>query len=294
MKKEKIENEAPLLWPEIKIESWAELQEAIDPLAVRCVFRGQGSIDWPLISSFNRIVPCTDEKVALQWEEHTILRFRSEAHSYLPPTVMPPNYFKLTALDTYLEWLMLMQHYGAPTRLLDWSQSPYVATYFAVIDCRADDAAIWYFESAAVEKVVRAHYGKKPDEYLDYADFSADEIRRPGDAPMLYTAMKKFRTAREVAQQGVFTFSNRLTENPQRVIPQICADGAFGRVVIPQRLKTEFCFRLGLMNVTAAALFPGVDGVCSSIRDTLRLAAAALPTSANTPVPPPSAFSQAE
>lgn len=287
------ETPSPPDWPEMRIESWADLQQAIDPLASQCVFRGQGCQAWPLISSFNRLISGTDELIALQWERHSILRFRSEAHLYLPPTVMPPNLFKLSALDTYLEWLMLMQHFGAPTRLLDWSQSPYVAIYFAVIDCSKDDAAVWYFDSVEVEKLVCARYGKKPGEYLDYADLPAEEIRRTEDAPLLYTAMKKFRTAREVAQQGVFSFTNRLAADHQSVIPKACEGHAFGRIIIPAKLKAEFCFRLGQMNVTAAALFPGVEGVCTAIRDSLRLAVAALPVDADL-APPPIELAQAE
>jgi hypothetical protein len=275
-------------WAERRIASWAELQEAIDPLAAQCLFRGQGSQAWPLISSFNRLVPCMDETMALQWELIAILNFRSQAHLHLPPTVMPPNPFKLDALDTYIEWLMIMQHYGAPTRLLDWSQSPYVAIYFAVIECSAQDAALWYFESAAVFKKIAERYGKKPDEFIDYADFQADEIRRPEAEPLLYTAMKKFRTAREIAQQGLFSLSNRLSADQQDVIAQGCAGHKFGRMIIPHELKAEFCYRLGLMNVTAAALFPGVEGVCSAIRDALRLAVANLPTGTDPAAPPES------
>jgi hypothetical protein len=280
-------------WPETRIESWADLQETIDSLAVQCVFRGQGSSDWPLISSFNRLTAGADEAVALQWEFASIIRFRSEAHLYLPPTVMPPNLFKLSALDTYLEWLMLMQHYGAPTRLLDWSQSPYVGTYFAVIDPGKNDAVVWYFTSRVVEEALCTHYGRNAGGYLDYADFSSEEIRRPGDAPMLYTAMKKFRTPREVAQQGVFTFTNRLIADHESVIPQACQGQPFGRIIIPKELKAEFCFRLSLMNVTAAALFPGVEGVCAAIRDNLRLQAENL--ALNQPLEPPAAsMAQAE
>ena len=278
---------SPPPWPEIRIKSWAELQEKIDPLADRCVFRGQGSRDWPLLSSFNRVMPCADEAMALWWEFNSILRFRSEAHSYLPPTVMPPNMFKLAELDTYLEWLMLMQHFGAPTRLLDWSQSPFVAIYFAVIDCRADDAAIWYFETEPAEAAVMAHYGKGPGTFLDYMDFSSGDICDPDAKPLLYTAKKKMRTVREVAQQGVFTFVNRLGVNHQDIIAHTCRDHLFGRIVIPPELKLEFCWRLGQMNVTAASLFPGVEGVCSSIRDWLRLAVAQLPVNTPTTPPPP-------
>ena len=59
-------------------------------------------------------------------------------------------------------------------------------------------------------------------------------------------------------------------------------------MIIPHELKAEFCYRLGLMNVTAAALFPGVEGVCSAIRDALRLAVANLPTGTDPAAPPES------
>lgn len=267
-------------WPEQRIECWAEFQEAIDGLAGTCVFRGQSSRVWPLASSFKRLVPRIDSSLALDWERATILKFRSEAHSFLPPTVMPPDFFKLKALDTYLEWLMIMQHYGAPTRLLDWSQSPYVGSYFAVNDDREEDAALWYFASAPVESAICIRYGRDPGTYLDYADFSADEICCLPEEPIqVYVAMKKMRTVREVAQQGVFTFTNQPQADQQDAIAIACQGHTFGRIVIPHRLKTEFCNRLAQMNVTAAALFPGVEGVCASIRDLLRRAVTSLPTS---------------
>ena len=53
---------------------------------------------------------------------------------------------------------------------------------------------------------------------IDYADFQADEIRLPEAEPLVYIAMKKFRTAREIAQQGLFTLSNRAKRRSADVI----------------------------------------------------------------------------
>jgi hypothetical protein len=55
--------------------------------------------------------------------------------------------------DDVLEWLALMRHYGAPTRLLDWTYSFYVAVFFALADDL--DGAVWAFDAAAVNSSER-------------------------------------------------------------------------------------------------------------------------------------------
>ena len=63
------------------------------------------------------------------------------AHAYLEAHHMPR--------DT-VEWMALMQHHGAPTRLLDWSTSPYVAAFFALEEAVDPTAtcAIWAIDAA--------------------------------------------------------------------------------------------------------------------------------------------------
>lgn len=70
---------------------------------------------------------CVDNQFDLGdagYHEYLLTReFRLRAHHYL--TDLPDD-------ADYLEWWSLMRHYGAPTRLLDWTYSIYVATYFAL------------------------------------------------------------------------------------------------------------------------------------------------------------------
>lgn len=85
------------------------------------VFRGQ-SYPWPLKPSIERNVDPARIRLSII-EKQLIRDFQNHAHHYL---ANPPGE------QEELEWLALMQHYGAPTRLLDWSRSPYVAAFFAL------------------------------------------------------------------------------------------------------------------------------------------------------------------
>ena len=91
-------------------------------------FRGQHSIDWPLEPKIYR------PEFSGADEPETRDLFQSRAiqlvHGRQPA-------------DKW-EWYFLMQHHGAPTRLLDWTENPLIALYFAVKNHRAtDDAVVW-------------------------------------------------------------------------------------------------------------------------------------------------------
>ena len=91
-------------------------------------------------------------------EEAVLLEFQRGAHRYHAVT---------PALDQIVEWLALMQHHGAPTRLLDWTRSPYVALYFAMQGQSEGEAAVWavdlkWFEQRSNE-LLRQHYPDCPE-----------------------------------------------------------------------------------------------------------------------------------
>ena len=106
------------------IDSWAnfvDLTLARDGWA----FRGQQKAEWPLWSSLSRHLSAYVENVDCwaEREARAIRIFQRKAHSFLSDPAL---------LDDDLRCLALMQHHGAPTRLLDFTKSPYVAAFFAL------------------------------------------------------------------------------------------------------------------------------------------------------------------
>ena len=98
-------------------------------------WRGQSSKDWKLVPGAFR------DGGARVDEANRCLRFMRGAPTRRPEC--PTN-------TDYAGWLQLMQHYRLPTRLLDWSESPLIALWFAISQSTDMDGVVWALHPAGM------------------------------------------------------------------------------------------------------------------------------------------------
>ena len=104
---------------------------------------GQADEDWPLRPFLLRIGANLLSSELLAVEASSRREFEAQAHLHVSPNV-------LSATTDDVDWWALMQHHGAPTRVLDWTLSPFVAAYFAVRDHPKTNGTVWWVNSQAL------------------------------------------------------------------------------------------------------------------------------------------------
>jgi hypothetical protein len=236
--------------------------ESISPLVPSSyIFRGQADATWPLRPSLLRNVAGLAAADVITIERRALEVFRTHAHHHL-------DWATIQSAPEILSWWSLMQHYGAPTRLLDWTASAYVAAYFAVDREPRSAGAVW----AVHVNTVHSHSGLAPTTAPDVNRIFSD----PNGEARLFTIRRLVETPRMAAQQTAFTVSPSVLADHGDILAGISeppGKALFIKLVIEPEIKAEFLRRLRRMNITAQALFPGVDGLGRSVAELVTLAA---------------------
>jgi len=120
----------------ITIDSWTDVLSLFDKITDKVpdwAFRGHSDEGWELSTKFEReAIKYQCDSFWFKNREHYILHdFQRKAHHYVK---------NLPESENYIEWLSLLQHYGGPTRLLDFTYSFYIALFFAVETATVDSA----------------------------------------------------------------------------------------------------------------------------------------------------------
>ncbi|MDO8300919.1 FRG domain-containing protein [Lacisediminimonas sp.] len=242
----------------IQITSWEEfvaLSANLDGWA----FRGHQDERWPLISSLTRylydFIPNH-----LGWrarEERAIRIFRRKAHNYLPDA---------NVLEEDLRCLALMQHHGAPTRLLDFTKSPFVAAFFA-LEKATSNAAVFALNTPVL-------YNATP---IGRPELTRDEIdpRVKGNferhfidnhEQVIWIGEPTQMDRRLVAQSGTFVLPGMIDKSLDQILSQYGTNETLiSKIVLPQAMRDEAMRALYRMNITNATLFPDLEGLARSV-----------------------------
>jgi type I restriction enzyme M protein len=212
---------------EIQIESFPELHTVIENYKARTVmYRGVKSVDYPLIPKIGRIVP-PDSIGSREKNEQEILRlFKERAFQYLDFT---------PASDW--DWLALGQQYGLPTRLLDWTDNPLVACFFAVQDASENDSVIYAYQN---ESYIEVEKHPDPFKYKQVGKFIPQHLIQ-----------------RITTQGGLFTI------HPDPYQPFESDD--MEKIIIPKQIRRELKRTLNKYGVNKFSLFPSLDGLAAYI-----------------------------
>jgi hypothetical protein len=255
------------------------------------VFRGQSNDRLELSTKFERDAKkyrCDDTYWFRNREKYILWDFQRRAHQYIK--ILPK-------LENLIEWLSLLQHHGGATRLLDFTWSCYVAAFFAV-ETSETDSIIWAVNiKKLIEQLKNINDSKITEKEHAWEDIIernnqwANGIIKDRKNDNLVLLVEPFQQHERISiQQGLFLFPGNIEESFEFNISSVFkfdfkelsdnnasnivfsrndkfdfSDISIIKIVIPFGLHSEVLMKLYNMNITAATLFPGLDGFARSL-----------------------------
>jgi hypothetical protein len=247
---------------EVRAESWSHLQELLyedswqeelGRFRSDRVFRGHGDAASDLTTSLARLGGDYADV-----ERHLLRNFRKYAH-------------RDTRNETFWDWLAVAKHHGLPTRVLDWTHSPFVALHFATATQTAfdRDGIVWSIDYVKASEhlpprlrdILRDEGSNSFTTHMvDRAASTLDELDRLGDDEDFVLFLEPPSLDDRIVNQFAL-FS--LMSGPAAQLDEWLEHrpGLARRIVVPADLKWEVRDKLDQANVTERVLFPGLDGI---------------------------------
>ncbi|MFW5972407.1 MAG: FRG domain-containing protein [Bacteroidota bacterium] len=227
------------------------------------VYHGSSAARHPLLTSLDRLGGTNPPHTKAHLESHILRNFARYSRPYLPAE--PASDWEL---------LVIAQHHGAPTRLLDWSYSPLIAAHFATCHALPGDAcAIWRLDWQRVHRAFDI-----PDLALLIEDLSDLDLSSDGGP---FTPWSLFREAvrpfacmieppsldrRIITQAATFTLCTSTSRPLEDFLSEHGLSDTLTKFVVPADRVNSIRDQLDLAAVDERRLFPDLDGVAASVR----------------------------
>ena len=220
------------------------------------VYRGVADKQWGFLPSLNRI--CSHD---LSLEKHILRSFKKY------------GFADLQQIPSFWQILAMAQQHGLPTRLLDWTYSPFVAAHFVTEDISMydKDGAIW---CASIKKIndhlplslqeMLTHEGGSifSMEMMDNIGSDLGDLANFCEEPFALFFEPASTVDRIANQYALFS----LTSDPYVLLNELPAvQNAFKKIIIPREVKLEIRDKLDYINISERMIFPGLDGICKWI-----------------------------
>jgi hypothetical protein len=279
------------MFHKIVVESWNDALLLFDKITNEVpdwAFRGQADASWDLTTKFEREAKkYQHDSYWFNNREFIILKdFQRRAHQYVQ---------NLPDIGRYIEWLSLLQHYGGPTRLLDFTYSCYVAAFFA-LETAEKDSAIWAVNVRKLKQQITklADFEIKEQNYLELIEeynIAAEAIIKKRKKTDIVLLVEPFHQHERISiQQGLFLFpgnieqtfeynicslfefdfrdlsnKNAVNMNLSDIEKVDFSNVSIVKIIFPPNLRAQIHMELNKMNITSTTLFPGFEGFARSL-----------------------------
>jgi len=249
---------------QLTIHHWNEAKSLFSDLQTgEWIFRGQQNPNWNLSTSLERFCQEGNKRAGL--EEAIVREFRRTAHEYLQSEKAPERYY---------EWLSLIQHHSASTRLLDWTHSPYVATYFAIKSLlhesgKKEAFSVWAIRKAALRTVNDEECIIGKESFL----CRHNEEKSSNDCRCVLIVNPKYSNKRMQLQQAIMLsptdISISFEENLSSAFDKNGGDTNLIKFIF-EGIEDDYIVDSALvdldyMNINEVTLFPNLDGLAKQI-----------------------------
>lgn len=273
------ENENSFAYKEILFDSWEELKKYLlnwhDFSSPKYVFRGHADANWKLEPTIERC--CSNDGYIRSITEKTSIAMFQKGISIFA-TEKDISFLNVPERYKHLEWLALMQHHGAATRLLDFSDSPFIAAFFAMANLTTENRkkCIWAIPLQVIDDKNKNNFSLK--NLLEkntlselYSDLRLDKPIY--DRNILGYSYLDMQFERLFRQQGGFIFSLSKQESFLSLLKNYFNDETLDsipmlKLSVKNMSRTDIGVAINdlkLMNITYSSLFPDIDGFSKDI-----------------------------